>query len=103
MIYSEIQSSGGCNLRRPLCPRKLPRRPLTGASAEDHELDASNKMSSFFAVEQRLSGLIFYTVMALPRNTQSKTMMKMESANHSSTDGRCTLEADIRLQGNIGR
>jgi hypothetical protein len=52
---------------------------MTGAAETGHKWMRPAKMSSSFAVEQRLSGLVVYAVMALPRNTQSKTVVKMKS------------------------
>jgi hypothetical protein len=49
---------------------------MTGVAGTE-QADAPSK--NVEAVEQRLSGLVVYAVMALPRNTQSKMVVKMES------------------------
>jgi hypothetical protein len=43
------------------------------------QVDASSKNVALFAVVQCLGGFVVYAVMALARNMQSKTAVKMES------------------------
>jgi hypothetical protein len=63
-------------------PAALPHKAATPTvryrGSYRRQVDAPSKNVELFAVVQRLGGLVVYAVMALARNTQSKTVVKME-------------------------